>query len=120
MKSHTTIGGKLLDGDDSALIRMARDIALSHHERWDGKGYPAGLAGEAIPPAGRIAALADVFDALSSKRLYKKVWTVEAAVEFIRKNSGRRFDPVLTALFIRELPGILAIRKRFCGTERTP
>jgi len=113
MKTHVTIGGKLLDGDDSTLMRMARDIALSHHEKWDGSGYPNGLAGEAIPQAGRIVALADVFDALTSVRPYKKAWTVEAAVAMITENCGKHFDPQLVELFLRELPGILEIRARF-------
>ncbi|MDP1928862.1 MAG: response regulator [Thiobacillus sp.] len=113
MKSHALIGGKLLEGDDSTLMCMAREIALTHHEKWDGSGYPNGLAGEAIPQAGRIAALADVFDALTSVRPYKKAWTVEAAVDLIRENSGRHFDPGLLEVFLRELPGVLAIRERF-------
>jgi putative two-component system response regulator len=117
MKTHATIGGKLLEGDDSTLMHMAREIALTHHEKWDGSGYPNGLAGEAIPPAGRIAALADVFDALTSARPYKKAWTVEAAVGYIKENSGRHFDPALVAVFPRELPGIVAIRERFSGPE---
>jgi len=113
MKTHSTIGGHLLDGDDSTLMRMARDIALTHHEKWDGSGYPNCLAGEAIPMAGRIAALADVFDALTSARPYKKAWTVEAALELIRENSGRHFDPALVEVFLRELPGILEIRSTY-------
>jgi putative two-component system response regulator len=92
---------------------MAREIALSHHEKWDGSGYPNGLAGAAIPQAGRIVALADVFDALTSVRPYKKAWTVEAAVAMIKENSGKHFDPELVECFLRELPGILEIRERF-------
>lgn len=113
MKTHAAIGGKLLEGDDSILMRMAREIALTHHEKWDGSGYPNGLAGEAIPQAGRIVALADVFDALTSVRPYKKAWTVEAAVQLIRDNRGRHFDPDLVDVFLQELPGIAEIRKRF-------
>lgn len=113
MKTHAAIGGRLLEGDDSALMHMAREIALTHHEKWDGSGYPGGWAGEAIPQSGRIAALADVFDALTSVRPYKKAWTIEAAVEYIEENSGKHFDPELVALFPRELPGIVAIRERF-------
>ena len=117
MKSHALIGGKLLEGDNSTLMCMAREIALTHHEKWDGSGYPNGLAGEAIPQAGRIAALADVFDALTSVRPYKKAWTVEAAVDLIRENSGRHFDPSLVEVFLRELPGIVVIRERFAEPE---
>lgn len=113
MKSHALIGGKLLEGDNSTLMCMAREIALTHHEKWDGSGYPNGLAGEAIPQAGRIAALADVFDALTSVRPYKKAWTVEAAVDSIKENQGKQFDPALVEVFLRELPGVLAIRERF-------
>lgn len=113
MKTHATIGARLLEGDNSALMRMARDIALAHHEKWDGSGYPNGLAGEAIPMAGRIAALADVFDALTSERPYKKAWTVEEAVALIQQDSGQHFDPTLVAVFLQQLPGILEIRERF-------
>jgi putative two-component system response regulator len=118
MKTHALIGEKLLDGDDSDLMRMAREIALTHHEKWDGSGYPNGLAGTAIPQAGRIAALADVFDALTSVRPYKKAWTVEAAVEMIGDNSGRHFDPALVEVFLQELPGIVEIRARFAEPDR--
>ena len=72
MKIHAQIGADILDGDESELLTMVRDIALTHHEKWNGKGYPNGLKGKAIPLVGRICALADVFDALTSKRLYKK------------------------------------------------
>lgn len=113
MKTHATIGAKLLDGDDSDLMRMACEIARTHHEKWDGSGYPNGLAGEAIPQAGRIAALADVFDALTSERPYKKAWTVEAAVDLIKSNSGKHFDPALVRVFLQELPGIVVIRERY-------
>ncbi len=113
MQSHATIGGHLLEGDDSDLMRLAREIALTHHERWDGSGYPHGLAGTAIPASGRIAALADVFDALTSERPYKKPWTVEASVALIRGNRGKHFDPDLVEVFLAELPGVLAIRERF-------
>jgi putative two-component system response regulator len=113
MKTHASIGGKLLDGDDSDLMRMAQQIAISHHEKWDGSGYPNGLAGEAIPQAGRIAALADVFDALTSARPYKKAWTIEDAVNLIKENSGKHFDPALVEVFLQQLPEILKIRERF-------
>jgi putative two-component system response regulator len=113
MKTHAALGAKLLEGDDSDLMRMARDIALSHHEKWDGSGYPGGLAGEAIPLAGRIAALADAFDALTSVRPYKQAWTIDAAVDLIRENRGKHFDPELVSVFLRELPAIQAIRSRF-------
>lgn len=117
MKTHAAIGARLLDGDDSDLMRMARDIAHTHHEKWDGSGYPNGLSGEDIPMAGRIAALADVFDALTSVRPYKKAWTVEASVDLIRENSGKHFDPSLVEIFLRELPRIVTIREQFSEPE---
>jgi len=113
MKTHTTIGGRLLAGDDSELMQMARTIAVTHHEKWDGSGYPDGLAGEEIPEVGRIAALADVFDALTSDRPYKQAWPVEEAVDLIRENRGKHFDPELVDVFLEELPAIMDIRTRF-------
>jgi putative two-component system response regulator len=90
----------MLGDSDSPLLQLAETIARTHHERWNGTGYPAGLAGEAIPLAGRITALCDVFDALTSRRVYKDAWTVEAALAEIERESGRHFDPELTALFL--------------------
>lgn len=117
MKTHGVIGAKLLEGDDSDLMVMAREIALTHHEKWDGSGYPYGLIGEAIPISGRIAALADVFDALTSSRPYKKAWSVEAAVDLIQEGSGVHFDPSLVEIFMRKLPDILDIKIRFAEPE---
>jgi putative two-component system response regulator len=113
MQTHAEIGARLLEGDESGLMRMAREIALTHHEKWDGSGYPQGLSGQAIPMAGRIAALADVFDALTSARPYKTAWTVEAAVDYMRGQSGAHFDPQLVQVFLQQLPAILEIRERF-------
>ncbi len=113
MKTHAAIGAELLAGDDSALLRMAKEIALAHHEKWDGSGYPNGLAGPAIPQSGRIVALADVFDALTSSRPYKRAWPVDDAVAYIRDNSGKHFDPAVVAHFESCLPEILAIRDNF-------
>jgi putative two-component system response regulator len=118
MKTHATIGGKLLEGDDSDLMRMAHEIALTHHEKWDGNGYPNGLAGESIPQSGRITALTDVFDALTSSRSYKKAWTLESAVSFIQENSGKHFDPRLVDAFMRVLPDIIKIREHFADTSQ--
>ena len=100
MERHTVIGADLLAGSRSTLVQAAEVIARSHHERWDGTGYPAGLAGEEIPLAGRICAICDVFDALVSKRPYKSAWPVEQALEEIRQQGGRQFDPRLTELFL--------------------
>ena len=100
MKTHTTIGARILAGSRAPLIQMAEQIALTHHERWDGSGYPEGLAGEDIPLVGRIASICDVFDALLSVRPYKGAWTVEAAVAEIARQAGRQFDPRLVPLFL--------------------
>jgi putative two-component system response regulator len=113
MKTHTTIGAELLDGDNSDLLTLARSIALTHHERWDGSGYPNGLAGEDIPLEGRIVAVTDVFDALTSERPYKKAWSVEEAISFIRENAGSHFDPQVVEKLEQVLPEVLAIRERY-------
>ncbi len=117
MKTHAQIGADILDGDESVLLTMARDIALNHHEKWDGTGYPNGLKGEAIPLVGRICALADVFDALTSKRPYKEPWTTEDAVALIKKESGQHFDPQLVAHFLMLLPECLAIKNKYTELE---
>lgn len=113
METHTTIGADILAGSNNELLETARVIALTHHEKWDGSGYPRKLAGEAIPMEGRVAAIVDVFDALTSIRPYKKAWPVEEAVEDIRENSGTHFDPSLVNHFMTILPGILKIKERF-------
>ena len=110
MKTHTTIGGLIIGDHPSELLRSARMIALTHHERWDGSGYPNGLKGEKIPINGRIAAIADVFDALTSKRPYKEAWTVEDSLEEIKRGSGSHFDPKVVESFLAALPDILKIR----------
>ncbi|MEQ1602504.1 MAG: HD domain-containing phosphohydrolase [Methylophilaceae bacterium] len=112
MKTHVNIGANILKNSDSDLLRLARIIALSHHEKWDGSGYPNHLAGEAIPMAGRIVAVADVFDALTSCRPYKKAWSVEDAAAYIRDQANSHFDPEVAAHFQKCLPEILAIRER--------
>jgi putative two-component system response regulator len=110
MKTHAEIGAEILSGDESELLKTARMIALTHHEKWDGSGYPRGLKGEEIPLVGRIVALSDVFDALTSERPYKKAWPVDDAVKFISENSGIHFDPGLVQHFMNVLPQVLAIR----------
>jgi putative two-component system response regulator len=92
---------------------MARVIALTHHEKWDGTGYHRGLKGEEIPLVGRITSIADVFDALTSVRPYKKAWPVEDAVKWIEREAGRSFDPELVEKFVALLPQILAIRAQY-------
>jgi HD-GYP domain-containing protein (c-di-GMP phosphodiesterase class II) len=104
MKSHTHIGAKLLSGHNSDLLQIARTIALNHHERWDGTGYPRGLANQDIPLAGRISAICDVFDALTSDRPYKKAWSFDQAVSEISIHKGTHFDPELVDLFLKSLP----------------
>jgi putative two-component system response regulator len=99
MKRHTVIGAGILSGSSSPWLHLAEEIALSHHERWDGGGYPAHLAGDSIPISGRIVALADVFDALTHERPYKKAWTIADAVAEIDSQSGRQFDPDVIAAF---------------------
>jgi putative two-component system response regulator len=101
----------MLGGNDAELLTLARTIAISHHEKWDGSGYPNGLAGEDIPMAGRIVAVADVFDALTSARPYKKAWPMDDAVAFVKKNAGKHFDPEVVTHFLLRLPEIIAISK---------
>lgn len=103
MRAHTTIGADILKRSESPLLRLAEEIALTHHERWAGGGYPRGLAGEEIPLCGRIVAVADVFDALMRERPYKKAWPVDRAVEEIRRMSGQHFDPRVVAAFLEVL-----------------
>lgn len=101
VKAHTVIGSSILSGSSSEVLSYAEEIARSHHERWDGGGYPAGLAAEAIPMSGRVVAVVDVFDALTHERPYKRAWSVEDALEEIRSQSGRQFDPDVVAVFLR-------------------
>jgi putative two-component system response regulator len=120
MKQHATMGADILSDGDSELLKLARAIALSHHEKWDGSGYPRGLAGADIPQAGRIVAVADVFDALTSPRPYKKAWSIEDAVGFLKAHAGTHFDPEVVAHFLLVLPDILAVRDRNPEPEPAP
>jgi HD-GYP domain-containing protein (c-di-GMP phosphodiesterase class II) len=113
MKKHTEIGARILAGSDVPLLQMSERIALCHHEKWDGTGYPRGLHAEEIPIEGRIVALADVFDALTSKRCYKPAFTVEKALEIIREGRGKHFDPRCVEAFLSALGEVLEIKKEF-------
>lgn len=113
METHAQIGHDILAGHHSPLMQMAADIALCHHEKWDGSGYPRGLSGTEIPLEARISALCDVADALLSARPYKDAWPLERVVELIQEETGRHFDPELAAIFLRELDQIQKIRALF-------
>ena len=122
MKSHSTAGGKIIDTlietvPDSDYLYEAKNLATYHHERWDGKGYPAGLSGEGIPLSSRIMAVADVFDALISTRSYKKGFPYEKALEIIREESGSHFDPNVVDAFLASKDKILAIAEEFHEME---
>jgi putative two-component system response regulator len=110
MKTHSQIGYEILSKTDNPVFKMAAEIARYHHEKWDGSGYPLGLSGEDIPEAARIIAIADVFDALTTKRPYKEPWSLEETVKVMQENSGSHFDPRLLALFLGIMPEILTIK----------
>jgi putative two-component system response regulator len=109
MRRHTVVGWDILRESKSCLLQLAAEIAGSHHERWDGTGYPHGIAGEAIPVSGRIVAIADTFDALTTTRPYKEAWSVDRAVCHIRELAGAQFDPLCIQACDAALPAILAI-----------
>ena len=113
MKQHAAYGWEILKDSSSRLVRLAAEIAKSHHEKFDGSGYPAGLAGEAIPVEGRIVAVADVFDALTSTRPYKTPWPVDKAVEFLKEQRGRHFDPVCVDSFLACMDDVMRIKAEF-------
>ncbi|WP_298441320.1 two-component system response regulator [uncultured Ferrimonas sp.] len=113
MKRHPEFGAEIIGEHQSQLLFTAREIALSHHERWDGSGYPHGLTGYNIPLSGRVVAIADVFDALTSNRPYKDAWSNEDAIAHVQQNAGSHFDPELVAAFTSVLPQILEIRRKY-------
>jgi putative two-component system response regulator len=113
VKQHTLIGYKLLNTSNSPLLQLAAEIAYTHHEKFDGSGYPRGLSGENIPLSGRIVAVADVFDVLTSTRPYKKAWSVEDAIEYLRDNSGTHFDPACVEAFFTDFDDILTIKNTY-------
>ena len=117
MKTHTRIGHRILSKGDTELFQMAAVVALSHHERWDGTGYPDGLSGEDIPESARIVAVADVFDALTMRRPYKEPWSVEKAFETLVDEAGSHFDPHLVDRFLGIKDEVLQIRERWDRQE---
>lgn len=121
MKLHTTLGGKMLQSDGGyPVIEAGRIIALQHHERVDGNGYPMGLKGDEIHIYARIVAIADVFDALSSERIYKKAFTIEKTIEILQNDAGTHFDAELVRLFVDHLDEFLVIKEAFPDEEETP
>ena len=120
MRAHAVLGYELLKGSSSPLLQAGAAIALGHHEKFDGSGYPQGLVGEKIPIFSRIVAVADVFDALCSARPYKRAWALEDAVNHLRAGRGGHFDPACVDAFWGAWPEVLEIRARFQDPEVKP
>lgn len=118
MKKHPEIGVEILGDSDSDLLELAKVVSLTHHEKWDGSGYPKGLKGEDIPIAGRIVAIADVFDALTSKRPYKEPWTVEATLAYMHEQKEKHFDPALIDALDRCIDEILSIKEMYIDVDQ--
>ena len=113
IKRHPTIGAKILQESTSQLLRLGEIIALTHHEKWDGSGYPKGLRGDEIPIESRISAIADVFDALTSKRPYKEAFSNEKAFQILWEGRGKHFDPELVDLFLSDVDEAIEIQGVF-------
>jgi putative two-component system response regulator len=113
MQNHTIIGGKILENAKADILKVSEQIAITHHEKWDGSGYPHGLAGENIPLYGRIVALADVFDALTTKRCYKPAFSMDETMHIIKEGTGRHFDPTVVAAFEKSMDQIMAVKNKF-------
>ncbi|HTC19270.1 MAG TPA: HD domain-containing phosphohydrolase [bacterium] len=113
MQNHTVFGAKILENAKAELLKVSETIALTHHEKWDGSGYPRGMKGEAIPLSGRIVALADVFDALTTKRCYKPAFSLEESMKIIKEGTGRHFDPQVVLAFNNSIEKILAVKAQF-------
>jgi putative two-component system response regulator len=120
MQSHATIGGDIIGRHAQGMLAMAHAVAMTHHEKWDGSGYPNGLAGEQIPLVGRIVAIADVFDALTSARPYKPEWPLEKAVEYLEQQRGKHFDAQLVDLFLAQMPALLEVKQRWAEQTVAP
>ena len=117
MESHPLIGSRILEGSDVPVVQLASTVALTHHEKWDGTGYPRGLSGHAIPLEGRIVALADVLDALSSRRCYKAAWPEDKVVGFLREQKGKHFDPELLEILLQSMPSVREIMAQYQDTD---
>jgi putative two-component system response regulator len=113
MKTHSSLGFAMLSVSQRPLLQMAATIACEHHERWNGEGYPYGLKGEAISIAGRISAVADVFDALGSDRCYKQAWPLERVLAYFKEERAKHFDPTLVDLFFKHLDEFMEIREKY-------
>ncbi|MBU1643383.1 PAS domain S-box protein [bacterium] len=118
MKTHAEIGYKILEGSERPLLKMAATVAYEHHEHFNGNGYPRGIKGEEISIYGRIVAVADVFDALATKRIYKQAWPLDATLDYLKVQSGKQFDPELIVLFVNYLDQFIEIKNRFRDNER--
>ena len=118
MQRHSAYGGEIIGEHDSDLMKMAKLIAVCHHEKWDGSGYPNGFKGPSIPVAARIVAVADVFDALTTARPYKSAWSVEDATSLIQEGAGAHFDPTMVGIFMERLDEILAIRDQYADSDQ--
>src|SRR5690554_1689508 len=113
MKSHTDIGYNLLKNSNRLILKTASIVAYEHHEKWNGEGYPQGLKGEQIHIYGRITAIADVFDALGSDRVYKQAWGLDRILNLFKEERGQHFDPQVVDAFMRKLPDILKVRDQY-------
>jgi putative two-component system response regulator len=113
MKKHSQYGAKIIGESRHPLLKMAKEIALFHHEKWDGSGYPHGLVGADIPLSARIVAIADVYDALTSERPYKKAWSIEKTLALINSEAGKHFDPDLVLKFMACMPKVIEIQKQY-------
>ncbi|MGB1927159.1 MAG: HD-GYP domain-containing protein, partial [Rubripirellula sp.] len=118
VREHATIGSKILGSTRSPLLKLAAIIAGSHHEKWDGSGYPHGLSGEEIPIEGRIVAVADVFDALSSSRPYKEAFPISKCIEILEQGRGKHFDPAVLDAFQRKQDEIIAVQQEYVDHQR--
>ncbi len=120
MKTHTIIGAKILEDSRAEILQLAEQIAISHHERWNGKGYPRGLSGVDIPIVGRIVGVADVFDALTSRRPYKEPYPVDLVCDIIKKEGGHHFEPELSDLLLENIDEFLNIKEEVDSSENVP